>query len=730
MLLRVHAVRTVFLCAFLLAGTTANTLSQDLNSPLPDGAIILPEIIVEARKRRDDPQDVPFGLSIVTGDDLEARGARRVQDVVQNVPGLSSVGFGDGRSTNFHIRGIGSLRDPLSPDDTNVVVYVDGVPQPLFAADAAFLDIERIEVLKGPQGTLFGRNASAGVINITTRKPTDEKTISATAEVGEQGHIVSEVVTSGPVLDSKLSGRLAIRYRDVDGFVPNTLGGPDVGERAVIAGRGTLQYTPTHETGITLSMSTDNDKRTFPFMLLQNEPRYPITSSFRANTSTRHINSGALSIEHDLGEANFTSITGIVHLDTDDVYLDDSEGLIFSRLTGLPESFFAADDTFTDWAEERLTISQEFRLNSKSDNPRTDVIWVAGLAYYRSDFKADYFNRNAGFAALNGHRDNELKTNSYAAFGEVSIPFATHWTATLGGRATHENKTYDSMFRGIGVPGTVGQFRDRGTLDYDFLTGRASLSYRLSEETVAFATLSRGHKTGGFPRLAVDGAFGKATAPYNEATSWAYELGVKYRATNNRGGLDVTAYRTDVKDEHVLVFDAANFSFLPSNVNVLSQGFELEGQIALSSELHLSGGLSYTKAEIRDVSQLLHAVAGAREGNRPTNIPEFTSSVSLNYEDGFDIGIEGVNARAFANLSWNYIGDRPADIANSFLLDSYSIINARLGLTLNERTKLYAFARNMLDVNPELAGASIAPGAESVIPGRGRILGVGMMSTW
>lgn len=717
----------MLLSAMLLLISSPLSSAQETTSSSIEPGVFLAEIVVESRKRKDDPKDVPFGLSVITGDDLEARGTKRVTDLVKEVPGLTSVGFGDGRSTNFHIRGIGSLRDPLSPDDTNVVVYVDGVPQPLFGADVAFLDLEQIEVLKGPQGTLYGRNASAGAINVTTRKPGDTKEFSGKIEVGEQGFVVGEAVASGPVVDGKLAARFAIRYSHVDGFVRNVLTSKDVGDREVFAGRATFQFTPTPETGITLSLSTDNDNRTFSFFLLRDTPDFPITSSFDANTSKRSINNAAVTVEHDLGAVDFTSVTGLTHLDTDDVFVDDSEGLIFARFTGLPVQVFAANDTFTDWAEERLTFSQEFRLNSK---PTDEVSWVAGLAYFHSTFEADYFNRNAFFTVLNGARQNELTTNSYAAFGEATIPLGSDLKFTGGARLTHEEKSYDARFTGIGVPGTVDRFREAGDLTYDFVTGRASLSYDVTEETVAFATVSRGYKSGGFPRLVTNGGIGVATAPYSEATSWSFEAGLKYRSDDGRLGLDISAFRNDVEDEHVLVFDAPNFNFIPANVDVMTQGLELEGHLSLSSELKVSGGVSYTHAELQNVSQFLQATANAKDGNRPTNVPNFTSNLALSYTDSIDLPLAGDEIPIFANLSWHYIGDRPADVANSFFLDGYSSIDGRAGVELRNGFQVYAFARNLLDTTPELAGALLAPGIESVIPGRGRIVGAGISSKW
>ena len=321
------------------------------------GTTQLQEIVVNALKRENVSEEVPFGLSVISRKQLEERRVRRVEEVVRQVPNVNFQGFSDGRSTNFNIRGVGAIHDPLAPGDTSVTVYVDGVPQPIFAADVGFFDLEQVEVLKGPQGTLFGRNTTGGAIVVSTRKPTDKRELSILSEIGNEGYKRSELVASGAIVPGKVNGRLALRYSEIDGFVPNTLTGDEAGDRDVIAGRGTLTFKPSSKTDVTFSLTAEQDDRTFPFFLLRNQPNFPITSSFDENNSRREVQSGALTVEHAFDKFDFTSVTGANFLQTD-LYVDDTEGFFFSRVTGLPVSFFAANDSFTDWSEDQKTFSQ------------------------------------------------------------------------------------------------------------------------------------------------------------------------------------------------------------------------------------------------------------------------------------------------------------------------------------------------------------------------------------
>lgn len=682
---------------------------------------------VTARKRIDHVKDVPFGVSVKTGKELENKGANRVQEAVRDVPNVNIQGFGDGRSTSFFVRGIGALRDPLSPDDTSFVVYVDGVPQPLFATDVGFLDLAQVELLKGPQGTLFGRNTTAGALNVTTAKPTHTPEFSIRAEVGEDGHLLSEAIASGPIFTDVLAGRVALRFSDIDGFVPNVLTGNDVGETKVLSGRGTLLYTPSDSTKLTLSFFSDRDDRTFPFFVLSNTPVFPTSASVKDNTSSREIYSATAILETKAKAFQFKSTTNATDLRTDDIFVDDTEGFTFSHLTGLPVSFFSLNNAFTDWKEKRRTFSQEVLLSSL---PHEKLAWVFGASYFGSHFEADYFNENDPFPILSGKRNNELKSNSFSVFGESTVPIGERFKVTTGARLSHDTKSYDLKYTGVGTPGTVASFRDAGDLDFTFVTGRASLSYDLTPESTAFMTVSRGYKSGGYPRLAIDAAIGARTKPYQSSQTWTYEAGYKFHAKDQSAFFEFSAFYNDVKDEHVLAFDPLVFSFRPNNIDVRTYGVELSAGLKVSEVLTVSGALGYTEAELINIDPN-NPVAGAKNGNHPTNVPKFTASTALQYRQPVsELGLRELPGNVFSHVSWEYIGERAADVANSFFLRPYHLVSARVGYEPSPSMQIYAFGKNLLDEIPELAGAFVPPNTQVAVPGRGRVIGLGTLVKW
>jgi len=207
-------------------------------------------IIVTARQREEAAKDVPFALTVLGSDALKTRRVDDTFSLFRQAPGLSLTSFDDGRFAFFQLRGIGPLSQAIGPDDGSVVTYVDGVPQPVFASEFAYLDIERLEVLRGPQGTLFGRNSQGGAINIITRAPTESFEGQVRAEGGEQGYGLAEATLSGPLAGDRVRGRLSFRASSVDGFVDNTApGGGDLGDRTAYSGRGALVIDPADADG-------------------------------------------------------------------------------------------------------------------------------------------------------------------------------------------------------------------------------------------------------------------------------------------------------------------------------------------------------------------------------------------------------------------------------------------------------------------------------------------------
>lgn len=680
--------------------------------------IQLPPVTVTARKRDEVEQDVPISMTVLEGQRLDVPTTASNSSLARSAPNVNFVDVGGQSANLFSIRGVGSF-SPLSADDTSSVMYVGEAPQSLYGASPSLLDVDRVEILRGPQGTLFGRNTQAGAINIVPRQATFDRELSATGELGSQGYGLGEFIANTPLIQDRLAGRLAMRYSTFGGDIPNIVVGGEDGAIDVSAARGSLLFAPSDRTTANLAVSYNRFEDTSPRFLLRDYADFP-TSAVNPRTEVDSDSLGVnLKINHQFESVVFDSVTTLQR-NTSFQQLDPVDGLVFAKLTGLPASAFniAGSDLSKLDIDENI-YTQEFRLSSPRDRA---VAWTAGVNFFRSEVGMDREGQatTPAFATTRGLMNNEFTTNSYSAFGEVTVPVIDRLKATLGLRATHEDKTASYRFNGNGQPGVVPAFSQDGDLSDDFLTGRAALSYDWSANLMTYASVGRGYVTPGFPAVAVNSPLGKPETSFPASTSWTYETGFKSTFLDERLGLRGALFFNDVKQGHLVAFNAASALFLVAPIDYQSYGGELEVTARPVPELELFGGAGYTHAELVDVPA--GSATGARSGNEVPNAPAFTANLGAQYRlSGQTFRLPG---DFVGRAVWQYMGTRAADVANSFDLESYSVVNLRLGWE-GERFDFYAFANNLFDERYEAWGQSFGVAAPTVRVGQGRIVGVG-----
>lgn len=667
----------------------------------------LSSVTVTARRASEQAKDVPFGLSVVSGEDLEARRFTNMEEALRSVPGVDINSWGGANDTNIRIRGVGSLYQ-VSADDGSVVVNVDGVSLSSRHASLGTLDIERVEVLKGPQGTLFGRNSEAGAINITTRRPTRNLEGYVRGEIGQQGQHLEEFAVGGP-LSERFSGRLAVRNSGADNWVENSQDGNPISKLKDFAYRGSLLWDIQAGTSALLVSERQKIRGRIGLMVLRpyGDPPTNDVAPGGFDRNEKVLDRHSLEINHDLPGLRLTSVTAYTSADFR-AYAGADRTV--SRLwTGMSVPIMK-----TETSDERV-LSQDLRLSSLPD---AQVFWVAGLNYATSKRS---FDMDMPLYMTVNQRD--FKTDSHALYGEASYPLTDRLKLTGGLRHTWERKTFDAAYDQGGLASS-----DHRRLQDNYSTGRLALSYAIAPTTNLYGVVARGYKAGGFNDSASQVADG---LPYKAAVATNLEFGFKSESTDRRLALNGAVFFNRVKDDHLLGYDPANnFASKAINADTRSKGLELEGQWRVGGGLTLAGGLTWLDGKI--ASDALGVDGGkVFSGNRLPDVPRLSYNLSSTYQHALGVALPGLPSPALnARVSWRHVGGRAADPQNHFNLDSYDKVDMRVGI-VSGNTEIYLWGDNLLDERYDLYGyymSSMVPGNPAFtvgMPSRGRSAGVG-----
>jgi iron complex outermembrane receptor protein len=636
----------------ILRGAAAASAAVAL-LPLQVVAAELEEIVVTAQRREQSLQDVPLSVAALTAEEVRAFGFTRPQDIYKQTP---NVVFGeDGALPQFNIRGV-QLYDFGNGNEPPVGVYVDDVYMGTLGSHIGnMFDVERVEVVRGPQGTLFGRNTTGGLVHFINRRPSEEFGGYASLQVGSFDQRIFEGAVGGPLSD-RVRGRISVVYNEDNGWQENAFTGTRYGVTDILAGRAQLEFDVTSDVTVLLNVhgsSVDNDsEKTLGMMGLLDpatftpcpperarafqcvsavgspstpDPRRPLTDIARLTQKIDAYGGFARITWNAAENLEFTSITAFES--TDRQYMQDADASTapvttnLSVVTGgavplLLPAFWSLQDVKAE------QFSQEFRLAGKSDA----LDWVAGAFYYDDDKTNLDFNNPQIQSALGSDlgidNEAELKTESWALFAQTDWQVAPTVSLTAGVRFTDEQKDL-----GITNDREAPLFFDNESLSTNKTTFRGGINWTPLEDALLYASISSGFKSGAF-KTTFAGP-GQAT-PAAEETVLSYEIGWKSRFLDSRVQLNGAAFYNDYDDLQILT--VTTIGGLPAQVlsNIGSAtiyGLELDARFAFTDALTGTLGLGLLNTEMDSTAALF-------DGNELARAPEVSANGSLRYTLG------------------------------------------------------------------------------------------------
>ena len=664
----------------------------------------LPTVTVHARKAEERARDLPFTVNVADDTVLEQRRLDTVEAMLRSTPGLDINSFGGSDTANVRIRGVGSLYQS-GLDDNSVIVHVDGMPTAPGNVTLGSLDIQQVEVLKGPQGTLFGRSSEAGAINIRSQRPLPGRFEgSVRGELGTKHHHLAEGILNAP-LGETLTARLALRHSAVDYGYENRATGKPVSKPTNFAGRASLLWQPQASTDVLLRASRSSAKKYQTAMLLRPYGK-PTQQDLDAGTNLdgnhRDIDQYALEIQHDLGWARLASVTGHERI-------DHSEHNHTGREVNLP---WLGANEITDQIKvfDSKAWNQDLRLSNPKDSP---VFWVAGVNLYRHDWTTAH----SGFGDLRTSHD--MTDDANALYGETTWPIAgTPLKLTAGARYTKVHKT----LKGVYTSDAAGTQNDARDLRESNVTGRVGLGWALDAQTNLYATLAHGKKAGGFNENATSPA---ESAPYQAGTIDSLELGAKHESADHRLSVDAAFFFNRVSRDHLLAVDPATYASQMINVDTRSNGLELNTRWKATRSLTLQGGLAWTDGTVRSDAVTNTPAGDVKSGNRLPDVPRLSALLGVQWTQALP-AFAGLNGPLLdTSLTVRHVGRRPADPQNTFDLDSYQKVDLHVGV-ISGNTEVYLWGDNLLNRRYDLFGYYLNSTLQVGQSALGRTVGVGV----
>lgn len=694
--------RTIGLCCVptMLLCFSHNLLAQS-------DTLALEEIIVTAQKRMENINDVPIAITAFDELTLKNAGIVNVMNIAQMSPGLSMSSYNKTTPAPY-VRGIGTNNSHVA-DDPSVAVFIDDVyiSRP-GSFDTQLFDLQRIEVLRGPQGTLWGKNVAGGAIVLVTRQPSSEFEGRLSASLGNFDLQEAGAYFNGPVSNTFMA-KIAVSQLKRDGYIENTRIGGSVSDDDASTLRGALLWAPSPELELQWNVDRSRDRASGvgrvalegtppPASTLPLPPQlndYTKTESYTNGYMNRDIWGSSINVSYEMEDTSYTSITA--YRDNEYEFLDALIPFPVEPL-GFPEAY---EQVLTNEAEENSSqFSQELRVNRYLEAISLD--WTLGLYYF-----TDSVDRTEWLA---GQADAKNDTSSKAIFGQLTKEFGNEeeWSTTLGIRFTDEKKEFEQL--------TVG---GKGRESWSNTSGKFNLSYSGLDNGMLFVSYSEGFKSGAFN--AFSSTAEQASTPLDPELSKLWEVGAKLHWLQHSLRTNIVLFTTDYDD--IQVFESRpDLTFYIVNATATSKGAELD--INYKPIIGLDFSVTYAYL---DASYDKYVTEDADfTGNTLQRAPKHSYSFSTQY-------IFLLNSSSELMLRADIVHQDDVFYGSSNSLNSmgkaHTLVNARASLTLpGQHWQFSLWGKNMTDeeyvvFENDTSAAGLA-GLRSSIPGAPRTYGV------
>lgn len=671
----------------IVVGTEAGELTIQLE----ESTVQLEDVVVTAQKVEEEIQKVPLSISAIPSAKVQQYRMWNSQDITAIVPNLYSSNPGDGRNVTS-IRGITS-----TSYDPSVATYVDGVNQ--FNLDTyitPLVDVERIEVLRGPQGTLYGRNAMGGVINIITKQPDNRTAGFGEINFGTYGQQRYSAGVRTALIKNKLFLGGAGLYDQTDGFYTNQFDNSHFDKKQSLVGNYYLRYLAGPAWSFTLNVKHNSNRNNGAFPLSFDPYTNPFTVNQNAKTTmVDELFNGSFSANYTGKGFNFSSQT--TYQSNWRYYEQPIDG-DFSPIDGIT----IINNYGKDW-NNVSAWTQEFKFTSPASS--SNLKWTGGVYLFHQQVPS---KQTTHFGADAAYIDPNLIPNSssiatstatstgYALFGQATYSITEQLDVVGGLRYDFEHKTQSvkGEYQIDPDPPFTTRSDTSATADFNAVSPKIGFAFRANEMNNLYVNYSKGFRTGGFTPYSADPSQ-PALFSFKPESSNNLEVGYKGTFLDNKIRLTAALFYIKATDVQVPTLVLPQAITVTRNAGELeSKGFEVGLSATPIPHFQIDYNFGYTNAKYTTLKLSQNGTESDLNGNRQIFAPDITSMLAAQYSLNLNAS---QNLNLIARMEWQYLGDQYFDLANSIKQSGYSLLNARVGLTM-KNWELFLWGRNLTDV--------------------------------